>query len=261
MSTVWKPLERTPSALILFSHFSGGTRHASTYLCAHLASHGYLVAAIDHSDTQLPRPSAALVESEKAERMQAWIDARVPDLQLLLGHVRSGHERVGVVGHSFGGWTALAAASKERNIEAIVALAPAGALSPRPGVIPAQLTFDWGRDVPTLIVAGDSDVSIPVEQVRDVYERVPSAKKLIVLRGLDHLHFADDPERRHTEIRTMTVPEELAWMQAEMRAFSELRPESEAHRLIRGLTVAHFDAQFKADDAARSLLDGFPDFA
>src|SRR6516162_697416 len=40
--------------LILFSHHSGGSRRASTFLTSHLASHGYLVAAMDHSEGVAP---------------------------------------------------------------------------------------------------------------------------------------------------------------------------------------------------------------
>lgn len=37
--------------LIVFSHGSAvGARRMCTYLCTHLASHGYVVAALDHSE-------------------------------------------------------------------------------------------------------------------------------------------------------------------------------------------------------------------
>ena len=35
--------------LILFSHTSNGHRRQSTFLCTHLASHGYVVAGVDHT--------------------------------------------------------------------------------------------------------------------------------------------------------------------------------------------------------------------
>src|SRR5262245_59603704 len=35
--------------LVLFSHGLGGHRRQSTFLCTHLASHGYVVAAVDHT--------------------------------------------------------------------------------------------------------------------------------------------------------------------------------------------------------------------
>ena len=255
----WNPLGQAPAALILFSHFSGGTKTASSFLCEHLASHGYVVASLDHSDQTLPRPSDAADAQEKKARLRALIEARVPDIQFLLGVVGKAAQRVGIVGHSFGGWTALAAPSTVSRIEAVVALAPAGASRPRPGIIPATLDFAWGREVPTLVIAGDSDVSIPLDCVRDVFDRVPSFKRLVVLRGVDHLHFVDRAEEQHERVRTMVFPPELQWIQQEMRAFADLRPETEAHRIVAGLTVAHFDATLKGNPKASDLLDRYTD--
>src|SRR5262249_9349045 len=36
--------------LIIFSHASGAGRRSATFLCTHLASHGYVVAGLDHSE-------------------------------------------------------------------------------------------------------------------------------------------------------------------------------------------------------------------
>jgi dienelactone hydrolase len=255
----WNPVGQASHALILFSHFSGGSKTASSFLCEHLAGHGYSVAAMDQSDGALPRPSDATDPEEKNARLAALIAARVPDIQVLLGAMDNAGQRVGIVGHSFGGWAALAAPSKVSRIEAVVALAPAGATRPRPGIIPATLDFAWEREVPTLVVAGDSDVSIPLDRVRDVFDRVPSFKRLVVLRGVDHLHFIDRAEEQHERVRTMVFPPDLKWIQQEMRAFADLRPEAEAQRIIAGLTVAHFDATLKADPSASEFLDGYAD--
>jgi predicted dienelactone hydrolase len=255
----WNPVGQAPSALILFSHFSGGSKTSSSFLCEHLASHGYAVASLDHSDHTLPRPSDAADPEEKNARLRALIEARVPDIQFLLGVVGNARQRVGIVGHSFGGWTALAAPSKVSRIEAVVALAPAGASRPRPGIIPATLDFAWDREAPTLVIAGDSDVSIPLDCIRDVFDRVPSFRRLVVLRGVDHLHFVDRAEEQHERVRTMAFPPELQWIQQEMRAFADLRPETEAHRIVAGLTVAHFDATLKGNQSASDLLDRYVD--
>ena len=40
--------------LVVFSHFSGGGGRVSSFLCRHLASHGYAVAALDHSEVAAP---------------------------------------------------------------------------------------------------------------------------------------------------------------------------------------------------------------
>jgi predicted dienelactone hydrolase len=256
---LWNPVGQAPAALILFSHFSGGSKTSSSFLCEHLASHCYAVAALDHSDVTLPRPSDATHPEQKKARLRALIDSRVPDIEFLLESVGNVGQRVGIVGHSFGGWTALAAPSKLSRIEAIVALAPAGASDPRPGIVPATLDFAWSREVPTLVIAGDSDVSIPLDRVRDVFDRIPSKKSLVVLEGADHLHFVDRAQEQHERVRAMVFLPELQWIQKEMRAFADLRPETEAHRIVAGLTVAHFDATLKANPNASDLLDNYVD--
>lgn len=238
----WTPHEVEPHALILFSHHSGGSRLSAQYLCNHLASNGYAVAALDHSDAQLPRPSEAATENERERRLNAWIAARVPDIRFLLRTVGGNARRVGIVGHSFGGWTALAAPTHEPRIGAVVALAPAGATNPRPGIIRATLDFQWKRKVPTLVIAAERDVSIPLAQIRDVFDRIPSPKRLLTLSSADHLHFVDDAARQHERMRTMQFPPELSWLQREIRPFSELLPEDEAHAMIADSVLAHFDA-------------------
>ncbi len=93
---------------------------------------------------------------QKAVRVEAWIVNRVPDIRFLIDWLLDGAgwdseakpdpAKVGIVGHSFGGWTALAEPSDDPRIRSVVALAPAGTSQPKPGIIPVRLTFDWGRD-------------------------------------------------------------------------------------------------------------------
>ena len=189
---VWYPPEASGGRrypLILFSHFSGGDRRSSSYVCAFLANAGYVVASMDHSERTMPRPSEAHDETEKNARMQALIASRVPDMLFLLERMLETHdapaqvdpERIGIAGHSFGGWTALAMPSREPRTRAVVALAPAGSRHPRPGVIPATLDLRWSHPVPTLIVAGECDITTPLSGVRDIYERLPEPKHLEIL--------------------------------------------------------------------------------
>ena len=120
--------------LILFSHSSGGQRQQSTFLCTHLSSHGYVVAALDHSEVIVPelmRREGETVE-QKTVRVEAWIANRVPDIRFLLDQLLEGvawdaevnldPARIGIVGHSFGGWTALATPEADGRIRAVVAL-------------------------------------------------------------------------------------------------------------------------------------------
>jgi len=255
--------------LILFSHASGGSRRQSTFLCTHLSSHGYLVAALDHSE--VVAPELARKEGETAERKsaraEAWIANRVPDIRFLLDRMLDGAAwdpeahpdptRIGIVGHSFGGWTALAAPDVEGRIRAVVALAPGGSSNPRPGILRAKLTFDWGRDVPTLLLAAENDVSLPLAGMFEIFERTPAAKQMVILRRADHLHFMDHVEQLHEAVRAMPpCSAELAWIQAEMLPIAELCSAEQAHQFVRGLTLAHLDARLRGQEDARRFLSG-----
>ena len=78
--------------LVVFSHYSGGQRRASTFLCTHLSSHGYIVTALDHSEVVAKElaPKRDETAEEKAARAEAWIANRVPDLRLLVDRVLGG---------------------------------------------------------------------------------------------------------------------------------------------------------------------------
>ena len=51
---IWSPAQSGLRPVIVFSHYSGGHRRTAGYLCTHLASHGYVVAAMDHSEAVAP---------------------------------------------------------------------------------------------------------------------------------------------------------------------------------------------------------------
>ena len=235
-----------PVPLVVFSHSSSPVgRRQSTFLCEHLASHGYLVAAMDHAEIVAPALHRRDGETpqERAARVQAWIDNRVPDVRVLLDafleqrvddlEVQPDRERVGIVGHSFGGWTALAAPETEPRIGAVVALAPAGSSTPPPGIIPAPLTFEWKRDVPTLYLVADDDSALPLAGMYELFERNRSTKRMVILRNADHGHFMDAFEEA-----------------------SGLCGRETAHRFTGGLTVCHLDAVLRARDAARRFWAG-----
>jgi predicted dienelactone hydrolase len=254
--------------LIIFSHSSGGNRRQSTFLCTHLSSHGYLVGALDHSElvaAELAR-KAGETDEEKTARVDAWIVNRVPDIGFLLDHLldsagwdskaRPDPTRVGIVGHSFGGWTALAATEADKRIGAVVALAPGGSSRPRPGIIPGKLGFNWGRDVPTLYLVAENDVFLPLEGMYELFERTPAAKQMVILRRADHMHFMDDVEQMHEAVRKMPFPAESSWIQQEMRPAAELCSGADAHLFVRGLTQCHLDAILRGQEEARRLLAG-----
>ena len=166
---------------------------------------------------------------------------RVPDLRLIIATMLGGPlsksidgGRIGLVGWSFGGWAVLATPEADPRVGAVAALAPAGASSPLPGTLPVTLTFKWQREVATLLLAAEDDRLVPLSGVKELFERAPKPKRMLVLRGADHQHFAD-----------------------QVTDAGPCSPE-QAHLFTRALTLAHFDSALRQDRAAQKLLDGQP---
>ena len=264
------PAQPGEHPLVIFSHFSGGGRRTATYLTRHLASHGYVVAAMDHSEVVAPElgPRPGESAADRARRIDAVIASRVPDVRVLLsaltgprpvaglGGIDLDPGLIAVAGHSFGGWTALAVPESEPRVRAVVALAPGGSSRPVPGVLPLTLAFGWEQVVPLLILTGDRDVPVPLDGVQEIFGRAPEPKQMFVLRRADHQHFTDDVEDSHEALRAMTLPGEAAWMTAAMLPMSELCPGEHGHTFTRGLSLAHLDAALRGNDAAGRFLTG-----
>lgn len=253
---IWRSEHATAAApLICFSHHSGGNRKSAGFLCTHLASHGYVVAALDHSEVAAPAaPVSGETAAQRQERVDRIVADRVPDARLLLDTAAAmfAPTAIGMAGHSFGGWTALGLADADERIDAVVAITPGGASKPQPGVLDAPL--HPARSVPTLFLAAEYDVPIPPADVRDVFARSPGATLMCTLRNADHLHFVDDVAAEHEAMRTMTLTGDAAWMPAAMRPIGELCPPEQAHAFTRAVTLAHFDATLRHDDGATSFL-------
>ena len=144
------------------------------------------------------------------QRIEAIVASRVPDLRLVLDHMQP--VTAGLVGHSLGGWSVLAAADADPRVTAVVALAPGGSRHPPPGVLRLPLRFTRSPGVPTLVLAGENDVPVPLDDVLDVFHRAPQPKRLVVLRRADHQHFVDDVAGDHEALRAMDLPEPATWM-------------------------------------------------
>src|SRR2546422_7687811 len=143
---VWSPAEPVGICpIILLSHSSGGSgRRGYTFLTNHLASHGYIVAGLNHSELAVPELGHRDGETpeQRTARAEGAIASRVPDISFLLECVLTQAELkpapVGIVGHSFGGWTALASPDVVHQIGAAGALGGPRSPDTRPGDQPAR---------------------------------------------------------------------------------------------------------------------------
>lgn len=260
--------------IVLFSHGFGGHRRQTTFLCTHLASHGYVVVAMDHTGNTVmdmaqmtmqvmmggPMPDAGPMVAD-------LIVARPADVSFVLDRLLAGDlgiepssldaDRIGMAGHSFGGWTTLMVTALDRRVRAALPLAPAGGQSPLPAeALGAVLDFTWGRDVPTLYLVADKDTLLPLAGMRELFERTNGTKHLAVLVNSDHMHFCDDVEGTHELFRTMPPPGPFAEIAKILPAASELCPGDHAYDFTRALGLAHMDAALRGKEEAASFLAG-----
>lgn len=257
--------------LVVFSHGFGAHRRQSTFLCTHLASHGYVVAAMDHAGNTIfetvqmmmaaqmggPPPDTVAILSE-------IIPARPVDVSFVIDRLLGGVEglpgidadRIGMSGHSFGGWTTLMVAGRDRRVRAALALAPAGGWTPLPAApLQEALDFAWGRDVPTLFLVADSDTILPLKGMHELLERTTSPKRMVILTNADHMHFCDQVEQIHELFRMMPPPifDQVA---SAIKPIGELCTPDGAYQFVRGLGLAHMDAHLRGDESAARFLAG-----
>jgi predicted dienelactone hydrolase len=259
--------------LVLFSHGYGGHRRQSTFLCTHLASHGYVVASLDHVGNTVFEVMHAIMTAQMGgartdpqATLREFVVARPADTIFMLDEVLRGAgdvaaqvdpDRVGMAGHSFGGWTTLVTTARDRRIRAALPLAPAGG----PTYLEANTLVDamdlrFGREVPTLFVVADLDSLLPLAGIRELYERTPAPKRLVVLENTDHLHFLDRIAENHEMFRSMPQDELFRPAISRMRPMAELTDETATYAAVRGLGVAHMDAVLKGNEAAARFLAG-----
>jgi predicted dienelactone hydrolase len=205
--------------LVIVSHGYPGSRYFLSYLTENLASKGYVVAAIDHTDsvfdaikgfesTLLNRSNDQLFTVESLEQL-----ARQPDHFL---HGVADMSKVAIVGYSMGGYGAITSAgagyseasslmkfvpggylrdwaadsakfrSADRSrIKAIVAIAPWGEQPPYSAWDAAGLA---AIRIPALFIAGDhDDVANFANGIRPAFERaVNSQRCLLVYENARH---------------------------------------------------------------------------
>jgi len=258
---IWCPDEPRAWPLVLYSHHSRGSRRSATYLTTHLASDGYLVVALDHSEVVAP---------EIAGNVQGFIDSRVPDVRFLLDYMLAGAipctarpdpDRIAIVGHSIGGWTALALPETDTRIQAVVALAPGGASNPKPGIIPATLSFNWPCPPATLYIVAEDDILTPITGMHELYSRTPGPKQMVVLPHADHLHFVDNVEQAHEQLRTASLPPEASWISREMRTTTYSPAGSSTRSTARTSATAGNTKSNTSSGALESLILSFPTYS
>ncbi|MFB9928288.1 alpha/beta hydrolase family protein [Amycolatopsis halotolerans] len=189
--------------VVLFSPGSSGVRTQNTAWAEEIASHGYVVVALDH-----PYDSAAVVladgrtitsatvstgdQAEDDRLADDWTAIRAADLSFALTRLgadplaaRLDTGRVAVTGHSMGGAAALLAARRDHRFTAVIDLDgyPRGPLSP-------------ALDQPTLaLTQAVTPATDPryLPRLTDVLTRGAATNYRLTIPGAAHLTFTDGP--------------------------------------------------------------------
>jgi len=190
--------------LVVISHGTGGTPWAYRGLAANLVRAGFAVVAVEHvgnsrNDDRLAGTRANL--EQRPRHVRAAIDAALAD-GVIGGRLASG---AAVIGHSLGGYTALAVAGgtpvtlptempdgrphpiavePDPRVRAVVLLAPAIGWFGADAAL-ANVT------APILVRTGAADVLCPAAHVRWVLRSVPDPRRIdhVDVAGAGHFSF------------------------------------------------------------------------
>ncbi len=111
-----------PKPLVVISPGLGANRQFFSYLARHLASHGLTVAALEHPDRPTRNISNSLLPATEFINRPKDISFLLDELSKLnqqpgIFQGKLNTENVSIIGHSLGGYTALALAGGELNLQ------------------------------------------------------------------------------------------------------------------------------------------------
>ncbi|HTF34822.1 MAG TPA: hypothetical protein VK714_14135 [Myxococcota bacterium] len=209
--TVWSEETPTPrkEPVIIFSHGFHGCATQSRFLMEAFASAGYLVFAPNHRDAacdggwDLGGPKVAF------RRPELWNDTtyrdREEDLRRLIHAIgsderfgaRADLSRLGLSGHSLGGYTVLGSAGawpswKLGGVKAVLALSPYS----QPFIVHDSL---GGLDMPVMYQGGTRDLGITpsLRKNAGAYEKSPRPKYYVEFDKAGHFAWTNLSETAH----------------------------------------------------------------
>ncbi|MFN5240271.1 MAG: alpha/beta hydrolase [Aphanizomenon sp.] len=251
----------TNKPVIVFSHGRGSVKTDLRYLAEHLASHGYIVAALEHPGSNKTSFKAVNQNKKQLVAPQEFLD-RPRDVSFILDELEKLNQtgnsplqgklatnNVMIIGHSFGGGTALALAGGELQIENLkqrcqqnlstanlgervqcagqalpentyqlrdARIKQAIALNPTTSLMFGETGLTKVQ-IPTLILSSSADKITPAltEQVMG-FAKIPSPKWLVGVVGASHLSvidpsvILDQKEQSNTAILNQEVTGEKA---------------------------------------------------
>ncbi|MBW7865103.1 MAG: dienelactone hydrolase family protein [Candidatus Hydrogenedentes bacterium] len=184
--------------LLLFSHGNGGLRMQNAFWCEHMASHGYIVMAPDHTGNcaaTFVDGALVLFENSGDGRTRSAAD-RPKDLSFLIdemGRLNAGNdsrflgrvdlEKIGAAGHSFGGFTCSWLVNADPRVKAI---------APMAGAAPAADRTNYDCPLLLFIAAEDDTLGAGrMEDLRRYYEESKGPRYSVEFKNGGHFSFTE----------------------------------------------------------------------
>ncbi|MBN3927569.1 alpha/beta hydrolase [Nostoc sp. NMS4] len=263
---IYLPTAQTPRPIIVISHGLGSDRTSFAYLAEHLASYGFVVAVPEHPGSDAKQLQALLAgTADRVTNPRELID-RPLDIKFLLDELtrlsqsdstfkgRLNLEQIGVVGQSFGGYTALALAGAKINFEQLKADCPALenalnvslllqclalnlpnakyklsdarvkaiiAIDPVDSSIFGQASLSQIK-IPVMIVSGSSDTVAPAlpEQIQPFTWLTTPSKYLVLINGGTHFSTIAESPNATIPVPTQVIGSSPALARRYVKALS-----------------------------------------
>lgn len=283
LADLYLPRSKTRHPVVVISHGLGSDRFSFAYLAQHLASYGFAVVVPEHPGSDANQLTALLAgRARDITSPQEFVDRPI-DISKLLNKLeqlsrfdpefqgRLDLQNVGIVGQSFGGYTALAVAGATLQPQKLKALCQtqdslnlslllqcratqipqlpshlsdprikaAIAINPFSSAIFGQAGLSQIR-VPTMIVASSADTLAPAlpEQIQPFTWLTTPDKYLVLMTGATHISaIASSPNE--------AVP---------VLPFIERNNRALVHEYMKALNIAFFKTHLMNQQQYRSYL-------
>ena len=254
-----------PFPLVIFSHGSTGLRWQSAFFTELLASHGFVVASTDH----VGNTAADSILGSSVTLEQSAVD-RPKDVALVIDALLAGSNgapadlvtaidpgRIGISGHSFGGYTGLASASGRPGIPADGRIkAVLGLAAWTEPLSDAELE---AVEVPTMLLSGTLDTTTTIsDNTERAWSLIPGRPFYrIDITGAGHQSFTDTclyqelaRARPDAPAALVSFIDELATAACEPRFLAI----GTAHELVTRYGIAFLEAYVAGDTSATAWL-------
>ncbi len=250
-----------PFPLVAFSHGNNGIRFQSFFVTETLASHGFVVLAPDHAGNtavDLIFPGTPFETRDRpldisfviTRMLERNADPGDPFFETVDG------TRIGVMGHSFGGFTTLAMASgfqdvpPDPRVRVLVPISPAAG-----GLTDEQLA---SIERPEMVIGGTADVTVPLDPSNVRAFELPAARPRYRVDVVDagHNSFTNICDIFEVLLNAGLPPNLVEFLlgSADEGCAPELIPIDEAHRVTNLYVVSFLQRNLALDPRYQRFL-------